>query len=161
MEGGTILTYTSREDQRETLHDGSWGVTLTGQPPPHHPTISESQAQSRGNAFLWSGPEGVARISFGIPQEIQLRHREGNVDTWRPIAGDPMIPDDTMDSSNQRLVDDLMSAIRWRRRAGGQRSARHEGTGDDRGGLRLGALRGEGRAAPRRPHPPARHDLLH
>ena len=38
MEGGTILTYTSREDQRETLHDGSWGVTLTGQPsaaPPH------------------------------------------------------------------------------------------------------------------------------
>ena len=59
----------------------------------------------------WSGPEGVARISFGIPQEIQLRHREGNVDTWRPIEGDPMIPDDTMDSSNQRLVDDLMSAI--------------------------------------------------
>ena len=40
MEGGTILTYTSREDQRETLHDGSWGVTLTGQPPaapPHDP----------------------------------------------------------------------------------------------------------------------------
>ena len=23
----------------------------------------------------WSGPAGVARISFGIPQEIQLRHR--------------------------------------------------------------------------------------
>lgn len=69
MKSGTLLTYTSREDQNAVQEIG-WGVVLTG-------------------------TAGVIRVSFGIPQVIEMRHREGNIDTWLPIKGDPMIPDDT------------------------------------------------------------------
>ena len=69
MEGGTLLTYTSREDQN-AVHATGWGVVLTG-------------------------TEGVIRVGFAIPQEIEIRHRDGDTDTWVPIEGDPMIPEDT------------------------------------------------------------------
>ena len=69
METGTLLTYTSREDQQAVQQIG-WGVVLTG-------------------------TAGVIRVSFGIPQAIEMRHRDGNTDTWLPIEGDPIIPEDT------------------------------------------------------------------
>ena len=75
----------SSQDQN-AVHGVGWGVVLTG-------------------------TAGVVRVDFGIPQDIRMRHREGDVDTWLPLPGDPFIPTDTMDTANQRLVDDLMSAI--------------------------------------------------
>ncbi len=69
MENGTLLTYTSREDQKAVQEIG-WGVVLTG-------------------------TAGVIRVSFGIPQVIEMRHRDGHTDTWLPIDGDPVIPEDT------------------------------------------------------------------
>lgn len=50
MEGGTIVNYTSREDQN-AVHGVGWGVIITG-------------------------TEGVVRVDFGIPQEIRIRHRK-------------------------------------------------------------------------------------
>ena len=69
MENGTLLTYTSREDQK-AVHEIGWGVVLTG-------------------------TTGVIRVSFAIPQVIEIRHRNGSTDTWLPIEGDPIIPEDT------------------------------------------------------------------
>jgi predicted dehydrogenase len=85
MEGGVVVTYTSRGRQN-SVHEVGWGLTITG-------------------------TDGVIRVQFSIPQIIQIRRRGGDTDCWEPMEGDPIIAGDTGDTANQRLVDDFVEAV--------------------------------------------------